>query len=84
MASYGHGMMEAGPHLTLGMQIALGMMFFVGIGFVVDRWLESSPWGMVLGAVVGMVAVFALVIRTARDADAKLKERRQKRRGSKE
>ena len=82
MASYRHGMTEAGPYLTLGMQIAFGMMLFVGIGYVVDQWLESTPWGMILGAVLGMVAVFTLVIRMAREADAKQKAKRQKSEGS--
>ena len=78
MASYRHGMMEAGRYLTLGMQIAFGMMLFVGIGYVVDRWLESTPWGMILGAVLGMVAVFTLVIRMAREADAIQEARRRR------
>jgi F0F1-type ATP synthase assembly protein I len=72
-------MIEAGPYLTLGMQIAFGMVLFVGIGYVLDQWLDSTPWGMILGAVVGMVAVFTLVIRMAREADAKHKARRQRR-----
>lgn len=82
MASYSRGMMEAGPYLTLGMQIAFGMVLFVGIGYVVDQWLESTPWGMILGAALGMVAVFTLVIRMAREADAKQKARRQRGEGS--
>ena len=80
-ASYSRGMIEAGPYLTLGMQIAFGMILFVGIGYVVDRWLESTPWGMILGAVYGMVAVFMTVIRVAREADEKQKARRREKRG---
>ncbi len=74
MTSYGRGMIEAGPYLSLGTQIAFGMALFVGIGYFVDRWLESTPWGMIVGAVLGMVAVFSLVIRMARDDDAKHRE----------
>lgn len=71
MATYGKGMMEAGPYLTLGLQIAFGMMLFVGIGYAVDQWLNSTPWGMIVGAGLGMVAVFAFIIRMAREANTK-------------
>ncbi len=77
LASYGGGMMEAGPYLTLGLQIAAGMGFFVGIGYYADKWLDSTPWGMIVGAALGMVAVFTLVIRMAREADAKWKDKRE-------
>lgn len=77
LASYGKGMLEAGPYLSLGTQIAFGMALFVGMGYVVDRWLESRPWGMIFGAVLGLVAVFTLVVRMARVGDAKQREKRR-------
>lgn len=79
LASYGAGMLEAGPYLTLGLQIASGMAFFVGIGYFVDKWLDSTPWGMIAGAALGMVAAFSIVIRMAREADAKMKDKRRQR-----
>lgn len=75
IASYGKGMMDAGPYLSLGMQIAFGMVLFVGIGYGVDQWLNSTPWGMIVGACVGMIGVFYLVVRMAREADADQKEK---------
>lgn len=69
IASYRAGMMEAGPHLTLGLQIAGGMLFFVGLGYLIDSRLETSPWGLVCGACFGMIGVFSLVVRMAREAD---------------
>ena len=77
MASYGKGMIEAGPYLSLGMQIAFGMVLFVGIGYAVDQWLVSTPWGMILVAVLGMVAIFVFIIRVAREADSNEKAKRK-------
>ena len=69
--AYGDGMRAAGPYLGLGLQIGLSMALFVGLGILADSRLETSPWGVIAGAVLGMVAVLALVVRIAREADAK-------------
>lgn len=47
----------------MGIAYAAGLSFFVsvaflcGVGWLLDRWLETAPWlmisGLVLGAVVG-------------------------------
>ena len=68
--SYGQGMAAAGPHLGFGMQLAAGMLFFVGAGIAVDRWLGTSPWGVLGGACLGMVGILYMVVRFAREADA--------------
>lgn len=69
--AYGDGMRAAGPHIGLGVQIGASMLFFVGLGIVVDRWLGTTPWGTVVGAALGMVGVVVLVMRVAREgADA--------------
>lgn len=66
--AYGDGMRGAGPHLGFGMQLAAGMVFFVGLGVAVDRWLDTSPWGVLVGASLGMVGLLAMVVRLAREA----------------
>ncbi|SHK86016.1 Putative F0F1-ATPase subunit Ca2+/Mg2+ transporter [Rhodothermus profundi] len=48
-----------GPYLGLGLQLALGMAFFVLGGYVLDRWLRTLPWLTLVGAVLGLVAVVA-------------------------
>lgn len=68
--SYLDGMQGAGPYLGLGMQIAVSMALFVGGGYAVDRWLGTSPVGLLVGAGLGMVGIIALVVRIAREADA--------------
>ena len=81
LAAYNAGMVEAGPYLTLGLQIAFAMAFFVGLGYAVDRWLGSVPWGMIAGATLGMIAVFTLIIQMARQADAAQRARREAKAG---
>lgn len=66
--AYGDGMRAAGPHLGLGMQIAASMAFFVGMGYLADRALGTTPWGVIAGAVLGMVGILALVVRVANEA----------------
>lgn len=67
--SYGDGMRAAGPYLGLGAQIGGSMILFVGVGILVDRWLGTTPWGVILGAALGMVGIIALVMRIAKEGE---------------
>ena len=67
--SYGDGMLAAGPYLGLGAQIGGSMILFVGLGVAVDRWLGTTPWGVIVGAALGMVGIVALVMRIAKDGE---------------
>jgi hypothetical protein len=80
MAQWNVGMMEAGPYLGLGLQSAFAMAFFVGLGYLVDGWLGSRPWGIVVGAVLGMVGVLALLVRLSKRANAEARARKAPRR----
>ena len=71
LGSYLHGMQGAGPYLGLGVQIAGSMALFAGGGYAVDRWLDSSPWGILVGAMLGMAGIVALLVRVSREADRK-------------
>ncbi|MEM0963651.1 MAG: AtpZ/AtpI family protein [Bacteroidota bacterium] len=68
--AYGDGMREAGPHLGLGIQIGGSMLLFVGLGILVDRWLDTTPWGVIVGAALGMVGIVALVVRVANESSS--------------
>lgn len=75
--AYLDGMQAAGPYLGLGVQIAASMAFFVGSGYALDRWLGTSPVWLLVGAVLGMVGIFALIVRIAREADAEKAARKK-------
>ena len=82
--AYGDGMREAGPYLGLGLQIGGSMALFVGLGYVADRMLGTTPWGVLVGALLGMVGIVALVVRLANEANAAAKAKNAKRPGTTE
>ena len=44
--------------IVLGFQIAIlivgGILGGMGLGFLVDKYLGSSPWGMIAGIILGI------------------------------
>lgn len=62
-SSYREALEEAGPYLGLGLQIGATMAFFVGMGYLVDTWLGTDPWFVLVGAVLGMTALVAQLVR---------------------
>ncbi len=69
------GFHEAGPYLGLGLQFAMTMAFFTVGGYLLDRWLETLPLLTIVGAVVGMVALFLLLFRVNRELSAKAQQK---------
>jgi F0F1-type ATP synthase assembly protein I len=67
---------EAGPYLFIGIQIAGAMALFVLGGIFADRWLGTSPWLLILGMILGMVAVVGTVVRAAQHLDAQNRRRK--------
>lgn len=45
--------------LGQGMDVALTIALFFGIGFVLDRWLGTTPWLMIVFTVLAAVGFFA-------------------------
>jgi F0F1-type ATP synthase assembly protein I len=41
----------------IGIQVAGAMLLFVLAGYLADGWLNTSPWLLILGAVLGVVAM---------------------------
>lgn len=68
--AYGTGMREAGPYLGLGIQIAASMALFVGGGIALDRWAGTEPWGVLIGAALGLASVLAMLVRLVKLMDA--------------
>lgn len=58
------------------MQMALTMVLFVGGGYVLDRWLNTSPWLTLAGGVCGIAALFVHLFRLVRELDRRNRERR--------
>ena len=45
-------------YFGLGFEIAIPVLLGIYIGYRLDRWLETSPWWLVVGALVGLVLSF--------------------------
>jgi F0F1-type ATP synthase assembly protein I len=48
------------------MQLALTMLFFVGGGHLLDRWLGTAPWFLLVGSVLGIMGVFISIFYLVR------------------
>lgn len=67
---------DAAPYLGLGIEIAISMVFFVILGYFADGWLGTSPWLLILGCVLGLVATGATLWKAVLDLDARSRARR--------
>jgi ATP synthase protein I len=43
-----------------------GILLLGGIGYAVDRWQGSAPWGLVIGLALGIVVGFYELVKTFR------------------
>lgn len=66
--------------LGAGMRIAVEMAAAIGIGVAIgvllDRWLGTAPWLLLLFFVIGFAAAILNVYRTAQELDRKAKARK--------
>ena len=49
---------RAGPAAATGYTLIGAVLLLGGIGHGVDRWLETTPWGVVIGLLLGIVVGF--------------------------
>lgn len=54
------------PSLGFGIQLAGSMLVYVLAGYLLDRWLDTAPWFILIGSAIGMVAFFMQVARMSR------------------
>ena len=67
LGSFREALGPVAPYLGLGMQLAGIVLFFMGIGYVVDVVLDTPPLFLVAGALVGIVMMFVQLVRAAND-----------------
>lgn len=77
------GMQAYVRYTGIGMQFVLTMLLPMGAGWLLDGWLNTTPWLMVsgagLGALMGMVFVVRTVFRMEAKSEANEKARDQSR-----
>ncbi len=74
---FGSAMGDAAPYLGLGIEIMISMVFFVVLGYFADGWLGTTPWLLIVGAVLGMVATGVTLWKTVQDMDARSRARKK-------
>ncbi len=55
-ARLGETVRSLGALSAVGLSFVLAIVLGVGAGYLLDRWLGTSPWGFLLGFVLGVVA----------------------------
>lgn len=65
------GMREAGPYIGLGFQLFAAILLFTGGGYWLDTQLGTLPGLTLVGAAASFAMILYLVLRIARDADAR-------------
>ena len=76
-ALFGSAMGDVAPYLGLGIEIMISMVFFVLLGYFADGWLGTSPWLLIVGSFLGLVATGATLWRAVKDMDARAKRRKR-------
>ena len=57
--------------LGLGLAFAGGILAFMALGFLLDRWLGLLPFLTILGTIVGSVVSFLWVYQRVREDEAR-------------
>jgi F0F1-type ATP synthase assembly protein I len=74
---------QFGPFLTIGIQLALTVGAVTFIGWLIDRWLNTAPWcmvgGVILGATGGIISFVRTVMKLAKEQDEEVAEERRHR-----
>jgi ATP synthase protein I len=50
-------------HAAAGFEIVVPLVLFMGAGYWIDGWLQSGPWFLLLGALLGMALGFYNLFR---------------------
>ncbi len=54
-------------YMGLGIQAGASVAFYLGMGLLLDKWLGTLPWLTLVGAVIGIIGMFALFVRMNRE-----------------
>lgn len=54
-----------GEYIALGTHIAASMIIPVVIGIYIDKRWETSPWGVIIGALLGFGSMISIVFKLA-------------------
>jgi F0F1-type ATP synthase assembly protein I len=72
----GREMGEGYKYVSLGMTFAGGIVFFLALGFGLDRWLGTTPIFILVGTFLGTVLSFLTVYRKLQEEERRRRERK--------
>ncbi|MFK8034808.1 MAG: AtpZ/AtpI family protein [Hyphomicrobiales bacterium] len=58
------GNMELAQGLKLGAEFVSGILVGAGLGYIIDGWLDSSPFGLIIFLLLGFAAGVMNVLRS--------------------
>ena len=59
------GLRQMGDLLAMGWNLALCIGVGLALGVILDRWLDTRPWGILIFLLLGIAAGFVNLFRTA-------------------
>ncbi len=62
--------------LRIAVELAAALLVGAGIGLLLDYWLGTRPWMLVLFFILGTAAGFLNVYRTSQELDRRARERK--------
>ncbi len=65
--NFGETNRKSGLAYGAALTLFASVLVFLGIGYAIDLWLKSSPWGVVGGVVFGSAVGFYQFIRIANE-----------------
>ena len=74
----GREMGEGYKYVSLGLTFAGGIIFFLGLGFGLDRWLGTTPVFILIGTFLGTVLSFLSVHRKLQEEERQRREQKKK------
>lgn len=55
---------RAGPAASASYTLIGAILLLGGIGYAVDAWLGTAPWGLFVGLITGLVVGFYELVKT--------------------
>ena len=66
LSEFARGMRKAGPFLTMGWSIAISVALGTFAGYWLDNKFGTTPWLLIVGALLGIAAGFVELVRTVK------------------
>jgi len=63
-------------YATVGLELVGGVAVLTGLGYGLDRWRGTAPWGMIGGAILGIVGGLYKLVRDVMRAQRSFDRRR--------